>query len=138
MTGADPTFSGRSPSRAVIAGRRLAVGADVLRHPLVVYGEHDPRHHTKLSLRGFAPAAHVTQTLDLSVARALLVRSMPSGSRPSAPRDDLASASAARHRHGRYRGTVGLLMRSDAEPSAARQSDGLLREAGADSRVWRR
>ena len=137
---------------AIVArpGHPLAGGSpsvqDVLRHPLVVYGEGTiPRHHTEsfLSGLGLRLPAHVTQTLDLSVARALLVRSDAIWFTPiGAAWDDLASGHLRRLAIDTA-GTeepVGLLMRSDAEPSAARQTlIALLREAGADqSRVARR
>ena len=116
------------------------------RYPLVVYGEGTiPRHHTEsfLSGLGLRLPAHVTQTLDLSVARALLVRSDAVWFTPiGAACDDLASGHLVRLAIDTA-GTeepVGLLLRSDAEPSAARQAlIALLREAGADqSRVARR
>ena len=52
-----------------------AVVQEVLRFPLVIYGEGTiPRHHTEsfLSGLGLRLPAHVTQTLDLAVARALV------------------------------------------------------------------
>jgi len=137
---------------AVVArpGHPLASGTpsvqEVLEHPLVIYGEGTvPRHHTEsfLSSLGLRLPAHVTQTLDLSVARALLVRSDAVWFTPiGAARDDLASGYLVQLAIDTA-GTeepVGLLMRSDAEPSAARQAlVALLREAGLDqSRVARR
>jgi LysR family pca operon transcriptional activator len=134
-------------------GHPLASGApsvqEVLRHPLVVYGEGTiPRHHTEsfLSGLGLRLPAHVTQTLDLSVARALLIRSDAVWFTPiGAARDDLASGQLVQLPIDTA-GTdepVGLLLRSDAEPSAARQLlVALLRESGktqpTQSRVARR
>jgi len=118
----------------------------VLRHPLVIYSEGTiPRHHTEsfLSSLGLRLPAHVTQTLDLSVARALLVRSDAVWFTPiGAACDDLASGHLVRLPIDTA-GTeepVGLLLRSDAEPSGARQAlVALLRESGAtQSRVARR
>jgi DNA-binding transcriptional LysR family regulator len=121
----------------------------VLRHPLVIYGEGTiPRHHTEsfLSGLGLRLPPHVTQTLDLSVARALLIRSDAVWFTPvGAARDDLESGQLVRLAIDTA-GTdepVGLLLRSDAEPSAARQLlVALLRERGkaqsAQSRVARR
>lgn len=137
---------------AVVArsGHPLAGGTpsvqDVLAYPLVVYGEGTiPRHHTEsfLSGLGLRLPAHVTQTLDLSVARALLVRSDAVWFTPvGAASDDLASGQLTRLEIDTV-GTeepVGLLLRTDAEPAPARQAlIALLREAGAiQSRVARR
>jgi DNA-binding transcriptional LysR family regulator len=131
-------------------GHPLAAGTpsvqDVLRCPLVIYGEGTiPRHHTEsfLSGLGLRLPVHVTQTLDLSVARGLLVRSDAVWFTPiGAARDDLAAGQLVRLPIDTT-GTeepVGLLLRTDAEPSVARQAlTALLREAGADqSRVARR
>ena len=132
------------------AGHPLAKRApsvqEVLQHPLVIYGEGTiPRHHTEsfLSGLGLRLPPHVTQTLDLSVARALLVRSDAVWFTPvGAARDDLSSGLLVRLAVDTA-GTeepVGLLLRSDAEPSPARQAlIGLLRESGANQpRVARR
>ena len=132
------------------AGHPLAGTApsvqEVLHYPLVIYSEGTiPRHHTEsfLSGLGLRLPAHGTQTLDLSVARALLLRSDAVWFTPvGAARDDLASGQLV-HLAVDTAGTeepVGLLLRSDAEPSAARQAlVALLRESGADqSRVARR
>ena len=51
---------------------------EVLRFPLVIYGEGTiPRHHTEsfLSGLGLSLPPNVTQTLDLAVARGLVLRS---------------------------------------------------------------
>lgn len=137
---------------AIVArpGHPLAGGTpsaqEVLRHPLVIYSEGTiPRHHTEsfLSGLGLRLPAHLTQTLDLSVARALLIRSDAVWFTPiGAARDDLASGQLVRLAIDTA-GTeepVGLLLRSDAEPSAERQAlIALLRESGTDqSRVARR
>ncbi|MBT2301521.1 LysR family transcriptional regulator [Variovorax paradoxus] len=137
------------------AGHPLASGApsvqEVLRHPLVIYDEGTiPRHHTESFLSGLGLGlrlpAHVTQTLDLSVARALLIRSDAVWFTPiGAARDDMASGQLVQLPIDTA-GTeepVGLLLRSDAEPSAARQLlIALLRESGktqsTQSRVARR
>jgi len=112
----------------------------------VIYGEGTiPRHHTEsfLSGLGLRLPAHVTQTLDLSVARALLVRSDAVWFTPvGAALDDIASGHLMRLAIDTT-GTeepVGLVLRSDAEPSPARQMlIVLLREAGlVQSRVARR
>jgi DNA-binding transcriptional LysR family regulator len=137
---------------AVVArpGHPLAGAApsvqEVLGYPLVIYGEGTiPRHHTEsfLSGLGLRLPVNVTQTLDLSVARALLVRSDAVWFTPiGAAADDLASGQLARLAidTGGTEEPVGLLLRSDAEPSDARQTlVALLREAGpAQSRVARR
>ena len=132
------------------AGHPLAAGTpsvqDVLAYPLVIYGEGTiPRHHTEsfLSGLGLRLPPHTTQTLDLSVARALLFRSDALWFTPiGAASDDLASGRLARLAIDTT-GTeepVGLLLRTDAEASPARQAlIALLREAGANqSRVARR
>ncbi|MDP9898378.1 LysR substrate-binding domain-containing protein [Variovorax ginsengisoli] len=113
---------------------------DVLACPLVVYSEGTiPRHHTESFLSGLGlslPTA-ATQTLDLAVARALLVRSDAVWFTPfGAARDDLASGTLMRLDvdTGGTEEPVGLLMRSDAEPSVARQTFiALLREAAAQA-----
>ncbi|MBT2321324.1 LysR family transcriptional regulator [Variovorax paradoxus] len=131
-------------------GHPLAGGApsvqQVLQHPLVIYGEGTiPRHHTEsfLSGLGLRLPEHVTQTLDLSVARALLVRSDAIWFTPiGAARDDLQRGHLVQLPIDTA-GTdepVGLLLRSDAEPSTARQLlVSLLRDSvRAQSRVARR
>lgn len=115
---------------------------EVLRHPLVIYGEGTiPRHHTEsfLSGLGLRLPVHVTQTLDLSVARALLIRSDAVWFTPiGAAQDDLASGQLVRLAIDTA-GTdepVGLLLRTDAEPSSAGQA--LVALLRAQSRVARR
>lgn len=133
---------------AIVArpGHPLAGGApsvqDVLRFPLVIYGEGTiPRHNTEsfLSGLGLRLPMHVTQTLDLSVARALLVRSDAVWFTPiGAAHDDLAAGHLVQLAIDTA-GTdepVGLLLRTDAEPSTARQVlIALLREAGRPSQA---
>ncbi|MDO9358016.1 MAG: LysR substrate-binding domain-containing protein [Polaromonas sp.] len=110
----------------------------VLACPLVVYSEGTiPRHHTESFLSGLGlglPTA-ATQTLDLAVARALLVRSDAVWFTPfGAARDDLASGALVRLDvdTGGTEEPVGLLLRSDAEPSVARRTFvALLREAAS-------
>jgi DNA-binding transcriptional LysR family regulator len=108
----------------------------VLGFPLIVYSEGTiPRHHTEsfLSGLGLALPAAATQTLDLALARAMLARSDAIWFTPlGAARDDLASGQLVRLDvdTGGTQEPVGLLLRSDAEPSAARQAlIGLLRES---------
>ncbi|MEJ7686846.1 MAG: LysR substrate-binding domain-containing protein [Variovorax sp.] len=131
-------------------GHPLATGIpsmqDVLRHPIVVYGEGTiPRHHTEsfLSGLGLRLPPHLTETLDLSLARALLLRTDAVWFTPvGAAGDDLRSGHLVRLAI-ELSGTeepVGLLLRSDVEPSASLQVlVALLREAAAgQSRVARR
>jgi DNA-binding transcriptional LysR family regulator len=101
---------------------------EVLRHPLVIYDEGTiPRHHTEsfLSGLGLRLPAHVTQTLDLSVARALVVRSDAIWFTPiGAAQDDLAAGHLVRLAIDTA-GTeepVGLLTRTDADNPVARQT----------------
>ena len=109
---------------------------DVMAHPLVVYSEGTiPRHHTESLLSGLGlrlPATH-TQTLDLAVARSLLLRSDAVWFTPAgAVRDELLSGALVRLRVA-MAGTeepVGLLLRSGVELSAAQRTLAtLLREA---------
>lgn len=123
------------------AGHPLARAATpsmqaVLGFPSIVYSEGTiPRHHTEsfLSGLGLALPAAALQTLDLSLARAMLVRSDAVWFTPlGAARDDLAAGRLVRLDvdTGGTQEPVGLLVRSDAEPSAARQAlIGLLRES---------
>ncbi|MDH6591336.1 LysR family pca operon transcriptional activator [Variovorax sp. TBS-050B] len=128
---------------AVRAGHPLALGAAravsvqaVLGYPLVVYGEGTvPRHHTEsfLQARGLALPADALQTLDVAVARGLLAVSDAVWITPlGAARGELAERRLVRLRI-ETAGTdepVGLLLRSDAEPSPPRAAmAALLREA---------
>lgn len=119
---------------------------DVLAHPLVVYSEGTiPRHHTEsfLSGLGLALPAAVTQTLDIAVARALVARSDAVWFTPyGAARDDLDAGRLAKLDID-MAGTeepVGLLLRADAEPTAARRAFmALLRETAAvQAKAWQR
>lgn len=108
----------------------------VLDYPLVVYGEGTiPRHNTEsfLSARGLVLPTHALQTLDVAVARALVAVSDAVWITPlGAARGELAEGRLVRLRIDTT-GTeepVGLLLRSDAEPSALRGAmAALLREA---------
>lgn len=108
----------------------------VLGYPLVVYGEGTiPRHNTEsfLSARGLVLPANALQTLDVAVARALVAVSDAVWITPlGAARGELAEGRLVRLRIDTT-GTeepVGLLLRSDAEPSALRSAmAALLREA---------
>lgn len=125
---------------AVRAGHPLALEAApvqaVLDYPLVVYGEGTiPRHNTEsfLSARGLVLPTHALQTLDVAVARALVAVSDAVWITPfGAARGELAEGRLVRLRIDTT-GTeepVGLLLRSDAEPSALRSAMAtLLREA---------
>ena len=125
---------------AVRAGHPLALKAAplqaVLGCPLVVYGEGTiPRHNTEsfLSARGLVLPANALQTLDVAVARALVAVSDAVWITPlGAARGELAEGRLVRLRIDTT-GTeepVGLLLRSDAEPSALRSAmAALLREA---------
>lgn len=125
---------------AVRAGHPLALKAAsvqaVLAYPLVVYGEGTiPRHNTEsfLSARGLVLPANALQTLDVAVARALVAVSDAVWITPlGAARGELADGRLVRLRI-ETTGTeepVGLLQRSDAEPSALRGTmAALLREA---------
>lgn len=115
--------------------RRGASVQAVLGCPLVVYGEGTiPRHNTEsfLSALGLALPANTLQTLDVSVARALVALSDAVWITPlGAARADLQEGRLVRLPIETV-GTeepVGLLLRSDAEPSALRSAmAGLLRE----------
>lgn len=117
-----------------LARRATSVQA-VLGHPLVVYAEGTiPRHNTEsfLSALGLALPTHALQTLDVSVARALVAISDAVWITPlGAARADLEEGQLVRLAIDTT-GTeepVGLLLRSDAEPSALRSAmAGLLRE----------
>ncbi|GER17776.1 LysR substrate-binding domain-containing protein [Variovorax boronicumulans] len=125
---------------AVRAGHPLALKPApvqaVLDYPLVVYGEGTiPRHNTEsfLSARGLALPRNALQTLDVAVARALVAVSDAVWITPlGAARSELADGRLVRLPIDTT-GTeepVGLLQRSEAEPSPLRAAmAGLLREA---------
>ena len=126
---------------AVRAGHPLALKAvsvqAVLGYPLVVYGEGTiPRHNTEsfLSARGLALPTHALQTLDVALARALVAVSDAVWITPlGAARGELAEGRLVRLRI-ETTGTeepVGLLLRSDAEPSALRGAMAALLREGA-------
>lgn len=123
-----------------LARRATSVRA-VLGYPLVVYSEGTiPRHHTESFLRalGLALPANALQTLDVSVARALVACSDAVWITPlGAAQADLRDGRLARLRIDTP-GTeepVGLLLRSEAEASAARSTmAGLLRGAARRDR----
>lgn len=128
---------------AVRAGHPLALKAAsvqaVLGYPLVVYGEGtSPRHNTEsfLSARGLVLPTNALQTLDVAVARALVAVSDAVWITPlGAARGELADGRLLQLRI-ETAGTeepVGLLQRSDAEPSALRAAmAALLREAARE------
>ncbi len=128
---------------AVRAGHPLALKAAsvqaVLGYPLVVYGEGtSPRHNTEsfLSARGLVLPTNALQTLDVAVARALVAVSDAVWITPlGAARGELANGRLVQLRI-ETAGTeepVGLLQRSDAEPSALRAAmAALLREAARE------
>jgi len=126
---------------AVRAGHPLALKAApvqaVLDYPLVVYGEGTiPRHNTEsfLSARGLVLPTHALQTLDVAVASALVAVSDAVWITPlGAARGALAEGRLVRLRIDTT-GTeepVGLLLRSDAEPSALRSAMATLLREGA-------
>jgi len=126
---------------AVRAGHPLALKAApvqaVLDYPLVVYGEGTiPRHNTEsfLSARGLVLPSNALQTLDVAVARALVVVSDAVWITPlGAARGELAEGRLVRLRIDTT-GTeepVGLLLRSDAEASALRSAMAALLREGA-------
>lgn len=128
---------------AVRAGHPLALKAAsvqaVLGYPLVVYGEGTiPRHNTEsfLSARGLVLPTNALQTLDVAVARALVAVSDAVWITPlGAARGELPDGRLVQLRI-ETAGTeepVGLLQRSDAEPSALRAAMAvLLREAARE------
>ena len=121
-----------------LASKAVSVQA-VLAYPLVVYGEGTiPRHNTEsfLSARGLVLPSNALQTLDVAVARALVAVSDAVWITPlGAARGELADGRLVRLRI-ETAGTeepVGLLQRSDAEPSALRGAmAALLREAAKE------
>ena len=116
--------------------RRTASLQAVLAYPLVVFAEGTIPHHSTESLfsaRGLVVPPNALQTLDLKVARALVVQSDAVWVSPlGAVHDDLQAGTLERLRIDTP-GTeepVGLLLRSEAEPSAACHAMvGLLRES---------
>ncbi|MET0544107.1 MAG: LysR substrate-binding domain-containing protein [Variovorax sp.] len=119
-----------------LARRRAASVQAVLDYPLAVYAEGTiPRHNTEsfFSARGLALPPNALQTLDLMVARAVVAASDAVWVTPlGAVRDDLEAGTLVRLRIDTP-GTeepVGLLLRSEAESSAACVAMiGLLRDA---------
>jgi LysR family pca operon transcriptional activator len=118
-----------------LARRGTSVQA-VLAYPLVVYAEGTiPRHNTEsfLSALGLGLPSNTLQTLDVSVARALVALSDAVWITPlGAARADLEEGRLVRLpiEAAGTEEPVGLLLRSDAEPSALRSAmAGLLREA---------
>lgn len=106
--------------------RRGASARAALAYPLVIYAEGTiPRHHTEsfLASLGLALPADALQTLDVSVASALVAGSDSIWITPlGAARNDLALGRLVRLRIATP-GTdepVGLLLRTDAAPSPAR------------------
>lgn len=111
-----------------LAKRGAASARAALGYPLVVYGEGTvPRHNTEsfLSSMGLAVPADALQTLDVSVASALVAGSDSIWVTPlGAARRDLASGELVRLRIATP-GTeepVGLLLRTDSPDSPARSS----------------
>jgi DNA-binding transcriptional LysR family regulator len=118
------------------SARAVSVQA-VLDYPLVVYGEGTiPRHNTEsfLSARGLVLPPNALQTLDVAVARGLVAVSDAVWITPlGAARGELADERLVRLRI-ETAGTdepVGLLLRSDAEPSALRVAMAALLREGA-------
>ncbi len=126
---------------AVRAGHPLARRGvsvqGVLGYPLVVYGEGTiPRHNTEsfLSTRGLTLPANTLQTLDLSVARALIALSDAVWITPlGAARADIKEGRLVRLpiETAGTEEPLGLLLRSDAEPSALRGAMAALLREGA-------
>ncbi|WP_219213844.1 LysR substrate-binding domain-containing protein [Variovorax boronicumulans] len=122
-----------------LAGLAAPSMQEVMACPLVVYSEGTvPRHHTESLLSGLGlrlPADH-TQTLDLSVARALLLRSDAVWfTAAGAARDELHSGTLVRLDVATP-GTeepVGLLLRSGVELSAAQRTLAALLREGASA-----
>ncbi len=120
-----------------LSRRRVPVQA-VLRHPLVVYGQGTvPRHHTEsfFASLGMALPAPTLQTQDVALARLVVLQSDAVWITPlGAARDDLVEKRMVRLRIDTA-GTeepVGLLLRTDAVPSAACDAlAALLRSAAA-------
>ncbi|MFH0130727.1 LysR substrate-binding domain-containing protein [Variovorax sp. VaC1] len=129
-------FAVRAGHPLALAALKAATVQAVLAYPLVVYGEGTiPRHNTEsfLSARGLVLPTNALQTLDVAVARALVAVSDAVWITPlGAARGELSDGRLVRLRIDTA-GTeepVGLLQRSDAEPSALRGAmAALLREA---------
>ncbi|WP_431127671.1 LysR substrate-binding domain-containing protein [Variovorax paradoxus] len=130
-------FAVRAGHPLVARSTRTVSVQAVLDYPLVVYGEGTiPRHNTEsfLSARGLVLPANALQTLDVAVARGLLAVSDAVWITPlGAARGELADERLVRLRI-ETAGTdepVGLLLRSDAEPSALRVAMAALLREGA-------
>ncbi|BEP60143.1 LysR substrate-binding domain-containing protein [Variovorax sp. V213] len=130
-------FAVRAGHPLVARSTRTVSVQAVLDYPLVVYGEGTiPRHNTEsfLSARGLVLPANALQTLDVAVARGLLAVSDAVWITPlGAARGELADERLVRLRI-ETAGTdepVGLLLRSDAEPSALRAAMAALLREGA-------
>ena len=128
-----------------LAGRRrvAASPAVVLDYPLVVYGEGTiPRHHTErfFAALGLALPPQALQTLDVALARLLVARTDAVWITPlGAAGADLEAKILARLPIDTV-GTeepVGLLLRSDAESSAAGEELAALLRAAARARAGR-
>ncbi|MDM0120753.1 LysR substrate-binding domain-containing protein [Variovorax arabinosiphilus] len=135
---AEPLAMVVRPGHPLVGAASTSV-QDAMAHPLVVYSEGTiPRHHTESLLSGLGlrlPATH-TQTLDLAVARALVLRSDAVWFTPAgAVRDELLSGALVRLRVPTA-GTeepVGLLLRSGVELSAAQRTLAALLREGASA-----
>ena len=125
--------------------RRAASVQAVLAYPLVVFAEGTIPHHSTesfFSARGLVVPPNALQTLDLMVARALVAQSDAIWITPlGAVHDDLQVGTLERLRIDTP-GTeepVGLLLRTEAEPSAACSAMvGLLRDAARQRKVPKR
>jgi len=135
---AEPLAMVVRPGHPLVGAASTSV-QDAMAHPLVVYSEGTiPRHHTESLLSGLGlrlPATH-TQTLDLAVARAMVLRSDAVWFTPAgAVRDELLSGALVRLRVPTA-GTeepVGLLLRSGVELSAAQRTLAALLREGASA-----
>ena len=137
---AEPLAMVVRPGHPLVGAASTSV-QDAMAHPLVVYSEGTiPRHHTESLLSGLGlhlPATH-TQTLDLAVARALVLRSDAVWFTPAgAVRDELLSGVLVRLRVASA-GTeepVGLVLRSGVELSAAQRTLAALLRDGASAQA---
>ena len=125
--------------------RRAASVQAVLAYPLVVFAEGTIPHHSTESLfsaRGLVVPPNALQTLDLMVARALVAQSDAIWITPlGAVHDDLQVGTLERLRIDTPgpEEPVGLLLRTEAEPSAACSAMvGLLRDAARQRKVPKR